>query len=53
MPATSGRAGREMIAATFFTEDDDELAMSDERKKDCTEFEAKTLTTKPAGERRH
>jgi hypothetical protein len=25
--ATSGRAGREMMAATFFAEDDDELAM--------------------------
>jgi hypothetical protein len=30
MRATSGRAGREMIAATFFFEDEDDLAMLDE-----------------------
>jgi hypothetical protein len=30
-----------MMAATF---DGDELGMMEERKKDCTEFVAKTLT---------
>ena len=36
-----------MMAATFSPEDEDDLSMLDERKKDCTEFEAKTLTTEP------
>jgi hypothetical protein len=34
MRATSGRAGREMMAATFFTEDEDDLAMLNERMPD-------------------
>jgi hypothetical protein len=42
MLATSGRAGREIIAATFEWDFAD-LAMLRERKKDCTEFGRKNL----------
>jgi len=46
--ATSGRAGREMIAAIFFAEDEGELGMMKDGKKDCTESESKTLTQEAA-----
>jgi len=35
------------MAATFERGDEDELGMSKERKKDCTEFKAKTTGQSP------
>jgi hypothetical protein len=40
MRATSGRAGREMMAAVFDKDDEVELGMLEDRKKDCTEIKA-------------
>jgi hypothetical protein len=43
MRATSGRAGREMMAAVFDKGDEVELGMLKDRKKDCTEIEDDSL----------
>src|ERR1700676_907250 len=47
MRATSGRSGRETMAATFWWEDEDEVAMLIEYvgrvQEDCTEFGGKSF----------
>jgi hypothetical protein len=43
MRATSGRAGREMMAAVFDKDDEVELGMLEDRKKDCTEIDGENL----------
>jgi len=40
------------MAATFERGDEDELGMSKERKKDCTEFNAKSLNHRTISEER-